>query len=64
MTKLKKIRLSKNISREKLSEISGISIRTIEGYEQKRRNINNSSVNTMIKLADALECDFFDILEN
>ena len=64
MTKLKKIRLSKNISREKLSELSGISIRTIEGYEQKRRNINNSSVNTMIKLADALGCDLFDILEN
>lgn len=63
MSKLKKIRLSKNISREKLSELSGISIRTIEGYEQKRRNINNSSVNTMLKLADALECDFFDLME-
>lgn len=63
MTKLKKIRLSKNISREKLSEISGISIRTIEGYEQKRRNINNSSVNTMIKLAEALECDLFELME-
>ena len=63
MTKLKKIRLSKNISREKLSEMSGVSIRTIEGYEQKRRNINNSSVNTMIKLADALECDLFELIE-
>lgn len=63
MTKLKKIRLSKNISREKLSELSGISIRTIEGYEQKRRNINNSSINTLIKLADVLECDLLDLIE-
>lgn len=49
--KLKEIRKEKGLSIQRLSNISGVSRRTIEDIEVR----GDARVSTMIKLADALE---------
>lgn len=50
-------------SRRALSLMSGVPERTIEQYEQKRKNINKASVETVVALARALKCPIEDLLE-
>lgn len=62
MNNLKQIRTKKGITRKELAEKSGISARTIESYEQRKRNINKAKIETIIKLSKALECNIEDIM--
>lgn len=59
---LKSERKKKNYSTSKLSEISGVSRRSIEDFECNHRNINNSTLGILCKLAIALDCTPFEIL--
>lgn len=63
MNKLKYIRKKKCMTRKELSRKSGINIRTIESYEQRKRNINNAKMDTLIKLSKSLNCKIEDIIE-
>lgn len=50
------------MSQSDLAKASGVNVRIIQHYEQGFRNINKASVETVLKLADALECDIRKIL--
>lgn len=63
MSKLKNIRESKNMTQSKLSEISGVNLRTLQDYEQGKKDINGVRGITLYKLAQALECTIEDLLE-
>lgn len=63
MSKLKEIRESKNMTQSKLSEISGVNLRTLQDYEQGKKDINGVRGITLYKLAQALECMIEDLLE-
>lgn len=63
MSNLKETRLAKNLTREKLGELSGVSYRMIEKYEQGIRDINKAQAETLYKIAQALECTVEDLLE-
>lgn len=63
MSKLKEIRKSKKLSQSKLSEISGVNLRTLQDYEQGKRDINVTAAITLYKLAQALDCMIEDMLE-
>lgn len=63
-TKLQKIRLKKGYSQGKLSKASGISIRTIQNYEQRKIPIEGAHLQTLCNLATALNCKIEDFLEN
>lgn len=63
MSNLKETRLAKNLTREKLGELSGVSHRMIEKYEQGIRDINKAQAETLYKIAQALECTIEDLLE-
>ena len=63
-TKFKKIRKSKGFSARRLAELSGVSIQTIQFYDQNILNINNAKINTLAKLVHVLECDITDVLED
>ena len=60
---LKKIRINHGCSQRELSEMSGVSLRSIQMYEQKRKDINKAQVEAVYKLAKALGCNIEDILE-
>ena len=62
-TNLKRIRKSINMTQRELSELSGITLRSIQMYEQKNKDINKASVETVYKLAKILGCNVEDIIE-
>lgn len=63
MTNLKENRELKKISQSELSRLSGVSIRMIQHYEQGVKDINKAQAMTVYKLAEALGCNVWEILE-
>lgn len=64
MSRLKEVRKSKGWTQGLLSYRSGVSVRLIQSYEQRQRNINNASAVTVNALAEALGCSVGDLLED
>ena len=64
MSNLKKVRESAGLSQAQLAEKSGVSKRTLQGYEIGLRNIDGANLETIVTLAEVLECSISDILEN
>lgn len=61
-TKLKKMRTSIGMTQAELSDKSGVSLRTIQAYEQGLKDINKAQVLIVIRLAQALGCDIYKIV--
>ena len=59
---LKFMREDKGMSQSKLAEVSGVPLRSIKAYEQGYKDINKAQVVTVLQLAEALECDVYDII--
>ena len=51
------------ISQRDLAERSGISVRTIQQYEQRQKNINKAQGETLLRLARVLFCNMEDLIE-
>ena len=64
MTNLKRIRISAGFSKDKLSELSNVSISLISKYESKENTINTAQVSTVHKLATALNVRIEDLLDD
>lgn len=62
-TNLKYYREKRFFTQKELAEKSGVSIRMIQSYEIKRRDINKAQAITVYNLANALACNIEDILE-
>lgn len=60
---LKLFRLQAGLSQRQLAERSGVSIRSIQQYEQRQKNINKAQVETLVMMARVLICDVVDLLE-
>ena len=63
MSNLKTIRESNNLTRKELSDVSGVSLRMIQYYEQGIKDINKTQAITLYKLAQVLNCNIEDLLE-
>ena len=63
-TKLEQFRREAGWSRTQLSSVSTVSARTIEGLEQRQRNISNTAAIIVLKLAKALQLDPWDLIED
>ena len=61
---LKRIRKSKDMTRQELADKSSISINMIIKYENGERDIDKSTLDTLTKLAIALNVNLVDILED
>ena len=62
-TRLQKIRKARGLTQKELSELSGVSLRMIQLYEQRQNDINQASGQTINTLARALCCNFYEIME-
>lgn len=62
-TRLKTLRLSREFSQKELSERSGIPLRTLQQYEQRQKNINKASAETLLKLSRALYANIEELME-
>ena len=63
MTSLKLIRQERNLTQVELSKRARISLRTLQDYEQGKKDINVAAALTVYKLAVALSCNMEDLLE-
>ena len=63
MSNLKNIRTQRGYSQSKLAELSGVSLRMIQYYEQGVNDINLAQAITVHKLAQALECSMEELME-
>ena len=61
-SRLKFMREEKGLSQSQLAKISGVSLRNIQAYEQGTRDINEAQCIKVVQLAEALDCDIYDIL--
>ena len=62
-TRLKRIRSAYGCSQSRLAEMSGVGIRSIQLYEQRKKDINKAEVGSVLRLARALGCEIEDIME-
>lgn len=63
-TNLRIIREINELSQRELAKRSGVSIRSIQLYEQKVNDIDKAQSHTLFKLAKTLHCNIEDLLEN
>lgn len=63
-SRLKFMREDKGWTQVKLAEESGVSVRMIQAYEQGFKDINKASVVSVLSLAEALECDVYDVIND
>ena len=62
-TKLAKVRDLAGMSQSELAKASGVSLRSIQMYEQKQNDINKAQYNRLCAIAEALRCKITDIVE-
>lgn len=62
-TRLAKARLNAGLSQSELAKESGVSLRSIQMYEQRNNDINNAQYNRLCAIAKALHCKIEDIIE-
>jgi len=61
---LKTLRELKGISRKDLAEMTGISFRSIQDYEQGHKEISSAKADTILKMAGALGCTMEDLISD
>ena len=62
-TKLKRIREARGLSQSELAKLSGVSLRSIQMYEQRGNDIDKAQGQTLYKLSVVLGCQIEDLLE-
>lgn len=61
--RLKKLRESRGLSQAELAKISGVSLRSIQMYEQRVNDIDKAQAQTIYKLSRVIGCAMEDLLE-
>lgn len=62
-TKLKQIRTTYGCTQAELANRSGVSLRSIQMYEQRNKNINKASAETLYRISKVLGCTIENLLE-
>ena len=60
---LKSLRTSAGLTQAELAGRVGISVRTLQDYEQGQKDIGGTSLRTAVKMAEVLGCKPEDLLE-
>ena len=62
-TNLKRIRAAYGCTQAELAKRSGVSLRSIQMYEQRNKDINKASVESLYRISKVLGCTIEDLLE-
>lgn len=62
-TNLKRIRAAYGCTQAELAGLSGVTLRSIQMYEQRRKDINKASAETLYSIAKVLGCTIEDLIE-
>lgn len=63
-TNLKRIRVIYGCTQAELAKESGVSLRSIQMYEQRNKDINKASADTLYRIAKVLGCSMEDLIEH
>ena len=63
-TNLEILRNKANLSQAHLANLSGVSLRSIQMYEQRRNDISRAQFNTLNALARVLGCSIYDLMDS
>ncbi len=63
ISSLQRIRKASGMTQKELAEASGVALRMIQLYEQRKQNINNVQAITLTRMSHALGCTVEDLLE-
>ena len=63
-TNLKRIREAAGLSQAQLANEAEVSLRSIQMYEQRNKDVNRAQAITLAKIARILACEVEDLLEN
>jgi len=64
VSNMHRIRKANRLTQKKLSEVSGVALRMIQLYEQRKKDINKAQASTLVRLAHVLGCSTEDLLES
>ncbi len=62
-TNLKRIRSAYGCTQAELARMSGVTLRSIQMYEQRRKDINKASVEALYRISKVLGCTVEDLIE-
>ena len=62
-TNLKRIRTAYGCTQAELAKLSGVTLRSIQMYEQRHKDINKASAETLYSIAKVLGCTIEDLIE-
>ena len=62
-TNLKRIRTAYGCTQADLAKKSGVSLRSIQMYEQRNKDINKANADTLYRIAKVLGCSMEDLIE-
>lgn len=62
-TNLKRLRTSCSCTQAHLAKQSGVSLRSIQMYEQRRKDINKAGAEALYRISKILGCTIEDLLE-
>lgn len=62
-TNLKRIRTAYGCTQAELAKLSSVTLRSIQMYEQRRKDINKASADTLYSIAKVLGCTIEDLIE-
>ena len=62
-TNLKRIRTAYGCTQAELAKRCGVSLRSIQMYEQRNKDINKASAETLLRLSKVLGCTMEDLME-
>ena len=63
ITRLRMYRERMGLSQSELARESGVSVRMIQHYEQRQKDLNKAQMKTIWLLAKALHCSMEDLME-
>ena len=64
MNNLKLLRIKSGKSQSKLADETGLSIRTLQMYEQGHREIANARIDVLLKICIALNCGLEELISS
>lgn len=62
--KLQEARKAAGLSQSQLAEKAGLSVRTLQHYEQGSKIFDHARLDTIIKVCLALNCEIKNVIEN
>jgi len=62
-TQLRRFRETAELTQAQLAKEAGVSLRSIQMYEQRNKDINKAQVLSIAKIARVLKCDIEDLIE-